>query len=417
MPPVKSRKRARAADPGSGVDRIGALPDEILHRVLSFLPAQQAVRTCVLARRWIHLWKSATGLRIVGPDGKAPVPFEQVREFVDSLLLLRGASPLETFKLKIAGAAVDVRHLRLWVRYAMMCNVQELGLKVHGNVPVSLRPEDPSFASKHLTRLLLRGLVFNNDFLDFSRCPALHALKIEDCSFIHVERISSQSLYQLDIIRGVFNYSYRTRIHTPNLATLELIVDGGRTPILERMPLLVSAAVAIMGSSDCCSRSNNGDCGDERCKGCIRNDSSSVLLHCISQVKTLGLAAGAETFIFRRDLKWCPTFSQLKDLALTEHNVHALSRILEHSPVLESLKLYLLELSKGFKTKVKMSGRFNPTELPSTISPHLKRVKVRCETVDTGVLKVLKFLSNYNISFCFRAKKKKCKAGYKSSTT
>ncbi|XP_025828589.1 uncharacterized protein LOC112903542 [Panicum hallii] len=90
MPGGKSRKVAPAAAPASGGDRIGALPDEILHRVLSFLPAKQAVQTCVLARRWLDLWKSATGLRIVGADGKEPAPFEEVREFVDSLQLLRG---------------------------------------------------------------------------------------------------------------------------------------------------------------------------------------------------------------------------------------------------------------------------------------------------------------------------------------
>ncbi|CAM0146254.1 unnamed protein product [Urochloa decumbens] len=386
MPAAKSRKGARAADPGSGGDRIGALPDEILHRVLAFLPAQQAVRTCV-------------------------------REFVDSFLILRGSSPLETFEVKVAGAAVDVRHLRLWVRYGMMCNVQELRLKVIGNAPALLRLKDPALASKHLTRLELRGLVFNNDFLDFSRCPELQDLKIKDCCFIHVERISSQSLKHLVITRGIFNLSSRTRIHTANLGSLELLVTEGRAPVLERMPLLDSAIVAIMGNSDCCSRCNNGDCGDESCKGCIRNDTLSVLLHGISQVKTFTLVAGAETFIFRRDLKWCPTFSQLETLELTEHDVHALSCILEHSPILESLNLYFLEFDKGFKAKVKMSGRFNPTELPSTISPHLKRVKVRCGTVDKRVLKVLKFLSTLNISFSFRGKKKKRKAGDKSSTT
>ena len=51
---------------------------------------------------------------------------------------------------------------------------------------------------------------------------------------------------------------------------------------------------------------------------------------------------------------------------------------------------------QGFKGNVKMSGRFNPTELPSTISPHLKSVKVRCATVDRRVLKVLEFLSKLN---------------------
>ena len=132
MPAGKSRKGAPAAAPGSGGDRIGALPDEILHRVLSFLPAQQAVQTCVLARRWLDLWKSATGLRIVGADGKEPAPFGEVREFVDTLLLLRGSSPLVKFDLGVTGPAVDVRRMRLWVRYALQCRVQELCLSSAG---------------------------------------------------------------------------------------------------------------------------------------------------------------------------------------------------------------------------------------------------------------------------------------------
>ena len=72
------------------------------------------------------------------------MPFEEVREFVDSLLLLRGSSPLETFELKVAGAAVDVRRVRLWVSYAVQCKVQALRLSFHGNehahASLSLRP-------------------------------------------------------------------------------------------------------------------------------------------------------------------------------------------------------------------------------------------------------------------------------------
>ena len=46
-------KRARAADGGSicGSDRLSALPDDLRRRVLSFLPAQQAVQTTVLSKR------------------------------------------------------------------------------------------------------------------------------------------------------------------------------------------------------------------------------------------------------------------------------------------------------------------------------------------------------------------------------
>ena len=60
------------------------------------------------------------------------------------------------------------------------------------------------------------------------------------------------------------------------------------------MPLLVLVDVGIIGTCDCCSRSNNGNCGNENCIGCILEDTSSVLLHGISQAKSLVLGAGAE---------------------------------------------------------------------------------------------------------------------------
>ena len=45
-----------------------------------------------------------------------------------------------------------------------------------------------------------------------------------------------------------------------------------------------------------------------------------------------------------------------------------------------------------------MIGRFNPKELPPTISSHLKDVEIICGGVDGPVLKILKFLSKLNIS-------------------
>ncbi|PAN41676.1 hypothetical protein PAHAL_8G062700 [Panicum hallii] len=293
--------------------------------------------------------------------------------------------------------------MRLWVRYALQCKVQELRLSIHGKSPAFLRPEDPPLASRHLTRLSLHGLVFSDDFLDLSRCPVLQYLHIADCSFRCAERISLQSLKYLNITRGMFNRSFRTRIHTPNLASLLLHVTYGRAPVLERMPLLVRALLVISGdcNCDCCSRSINGDCGDESCNGCIRNDTSSVLLHGISQARTLVLAAGAEMFIFRRDLKWCPTFSRLKTLSLNENwcvpDVHPLACTLQHSPVLEKLSLSLFY--KGFN--VTMKGRIDPEELPPTISAQINRVEVTCGVVDERATKVLKFLSKLNISFSF----------------
>uniref|UniRef100_A0A8R7U1I5 F-box domain-containing protein n=1 Tax=Triticum urartu TaxID=4572 RepID=A0A8R7U1I5_TRIUA len=59
-------KRARGGGIGvrQSVDRLSALPNDLLHAVLSRLKARQVVRTCVLSARWRHLWRSVPCLRI-----------------------------------------------------------------------------------------------------------------------------------------------------------------------------------------------------------------------------------------------------------------------------------------------------------------------------------------------------------------
>ena len=44
------------------VDRISALPDDIVIGIVSLLPLKDAAATCVLSRRWEHVWKFSASL-------------------------------------------------------------------------------------------------------------------------------------------------------------------------------------------------------------------------------------------------------------------------------------------------------------------------------------------------------------------
>ncbi|MBA0630235.1 hypothetical protein Godav_002354 [Gossypium davidsonii] len=44
---------------------MSALPDAILHKILSLLPTKHSVQTSILSERWIHLWKFTPVIHIL----------------------------------------------------------------------------------------------------------------------------------------------------------------------------------------------------------------------------------------------------------------------------------------------------------------------------------------------------------------
>ncbi|TVU04665.1 hypothetical protein EJB05_47795 [Eragrostis curvula] len=401
MPAQKRGKEDEGAPAEAGEeDRVSALPDEVLHQVLSFVPAEEAVRTCVLARRWHHLWKSATSLRI-GYLRNEPVSVTALERFLDPLFLLRGASPLDTCNIRIGEYPdkSDGYLVREWFRHVVACKVQEFTLHVEDidYTEPWLELDDRTVVSQHLTRLKLHSVRCHDNFLDFTSCSALEHLEFEKCEISSATKISSASMKCLSITDSELSDDCRIRIYAPNLVSLRLDTFWGWAPILENMQSLVEAFVRV--TDDCKDRCKKRcqagqDCNCEyRDNGNIGNG-SFVLLKGLSKARKLVLISGPLMSIFKRDLRWCPTFSMLKTLLLNEYwcvpdDFSALACMLEHSPVLEKLTLQLFSEGPDHKFEVKATCS---KKRSSAISEHLKIVEIKFNFPCERVIKVLKFV-------------------------
>ncbi|TVU16792.1 hypothetical protein EJB05_36947, partial [Eragrostis curvula] len=395
--PIPSRGRSTA----SGVDRISGLPEGVIHHVLSLLPAHDAVRTSVLARRWRHLWSSAPGLRVTGVKGWRSS--DKFVDFVERLLSLRrGGAPLEWFEFHLDPSDFDFKfrsyelaeELRGWIGRALGCNVRALRLSLEDiNMADFCLGTRPLF-SQHLTRLEV-DRVRTTYVLDLSGCPTLVEMKMEYC-FIDSDAISSASLKKLTMIECDFRretWDKRTRISLPSLTSLELTLRSGRAPLLGSMPSLESAIVSLnYGCEDYYKCDEDSYDGSQYYYKSDDDRTSCFLLNGLSEATHLQLSSYSDVFVFSQDVKRCPKFTNLKTLVLSDWcfaaDLNALICFLQHSPTLEELTLQLSELPECSLEQ----GNYKLLE-PSYVSHHLKVVVIKCEEVD-GKVSILSALAS-----------------------
>ncbi|KAJ1255675.1 hypothetical protein BS78_K172900 [Paspalum vaginatum] len=409
---------------GGGVDHLSTLPDEVLQQILSLLPVKEAVQTCVLARSWRDIWKLTRHLRITASE--TPAYVEEVRGFVNSLLWARGGAPLDTCEIKFDAFEEDDEPLiHRWISLVVSCRVQSLLLHIY-----DIEDEDRAWfevldeplVSSYLTRLVLYGIEFSQGFGDFSSCPALQDLEASRCDFAALVELKSPSLKHLSFYDCTSCPDSRFRIRVPSLVSLWMDVPSAeRTPQLESMLELVVAYLDIKWCLDKCTCGVGDRMDFYHVTGAhLSSDSEiyeqghdeegfdddsqvavkSVLLEGLSEAADLTLLSDPTMYIFRRDLRWCPTFSKLKTLLINDYwceptDCRPLACILEHSPVLE--KLTILLSGEGPKYKLEMKGGLNGTERPAMISKRLSIVLVKCDVVDETLNNVLKFLASLNI--------------------
>jgi hypothetical protein len=243
------------ADSLDGRDRLSDLPDCLLHSVLSSLRSRQVVQTCLLSRRWRHLWRSVPCLDVDQVDFllDEPGPEEPSRyaadedwnvyykakkervdidlkrqrsfeDFADTVLPLNSAWPLDAYRLHVADDDLRKASYR-WIRRGLARYPAEL------RVAYDFRShEDDLFSfelacggacalsvASRLRSLHLSKLTLSEKFPEEirSQCPVLEELKLLKCKYDYKfdGRIVSSSLKRLDV-EGCDRSYRRSRSHT-----------------------------------------------------------------------------------------------------------------------------------------------------------------------------------------------------------
>ncbi|XP_021320198.1 uncharacterized protein LOC8085036 isoform X2 [Sorghum bicolor] len=258
MPPEDAAAQGTPGGGGGGGDRLSRLPDKILLRVMSHLKAWEAVRTCVLSKRWRHLWASMNRLDIRQPcpcdDGDIGAddhPRTTVfAEFVKNLLhRRRQLVPLDSLRLCWSHEDGD-GDANLWIAYAVRHGAEEIELSGEHHA-VYPSPEYTSFviAGYDFIKTRLRILKFIHVRLDgttltqlSARCTCLEEIELTDCQIPEASEIRTTKLKRLAMIKCKIPTGILS-VYAPNLVSLQFSSNFGYVPWIQNLGLLAASNV------------------------------------------------------------------------------------------------------------------------------------------------------------------------------
>ncbi|XP_048527491.1 putative FBD-associated F-box protein At5g56440 [Triticum urartu] len=361
-----SSKRARGAS--DGVDRLSSLPNELLHRVMSFLPMPEVVRTSLLSPRWRYLWVSTPYIHI---DHQDFMDDSKLKNFGNHLLLLRdGATSLDEAQIS-AHKVVDGTTCCEWIRHAIMHKVLLLHVSAYARLDSTAM-----FPSQHLKIVRLKSNLLKRGFFRQLNCDCsvLEHLELEGCGLSDVNEISSRSLKVLHIIRC--HIVKGLVICASNLTHLSIVEPRCRSGaiVTRDLPSLVTASVSL--------RFDEFHYKENTMLG-------HGLLDGLSHATTLQLHAPLPEH--SRGLRTCPVFSNLTSLVLGDWcmaaDFYPLRHILHRSPKLKELS-FNLEMEECRKCKELESALPSSRGAPSSGAgshPCIERIKIHCQKEDPRV--------------------------------
>ncbi|EOA16774.1 hypothetical protein CARUB_v10004993mg, partial [Capsella rubella] len=237
------------------MDTISGLPNDVLVKILSFLPTKAAVSTSVLSKQWEFLWMWLPRLEfsswLVSKPG--------LREFIYKNLPLHRDHPvIERLCLAIYDHSPDVKpeDIRQWIEVAVSSHVRELDMYYYTKSDENILPSS-FFTCKSLVTLKLKFLPLMAGIIPTMVClPSLKILEIETFSFAKslqqllfgcpvLEDLSLRYLDDEDIKEFTIIVPSLYEIDTPSLKYLNLVDLNSREhyALAKNMPKLKEAYV------------------------------------------------------------------------------------------------------------------------------------------------------------------------------
>ncbi|CAJ2678321.1 F-box/LRR-repeat protein 13-like [Trifolium pratense] len=229
---LQNMKKRKQCD-NQNDDRLSDLPDCVLLHILSFLNTKQVVQTCILSKRWTHLWKRISTLFLHSSNFSTLKCFAK---YASKILTLRDTSTaLHAFDLDRWGD-IELQLFKKVLKCVSSQNthLKELGISLHGDtslvmscvsschaltsLKLSLSPRGSSRTHDDTPTLFPNSLnlplLTNLDLTNFAFCGGesncvepffaftkLNSLVIHYCKVIEAQvlSISSETLVNLTI--------------------------------------------------------------------------------------------------------------------------------------------------------------------------------------------------------------------------
>ncbi|CAH2069737.1 unnamed protein product [Thlaspi arvense] len=321
------------------MDRTSGLSDDLILKILSFVPSKVAVATSLLSKRWRSLWKHVPKLCYFDPSIDSE--FWRASRFVEKFLLLHNKAPvLDTLQLKVSRFCPPT-DIETWVSIAVSRGVRNLVFYQHRpcntalSLPrslftcetlVTLKLHQANVVDVPLTicfrslkRLYLTSVGFSSDKI-FVRlltgCPVLEGLVMAQCSYvtmttftIAVPSLKNLLVVNLNSLSKVPGDDFGLVIEAPSLKSLVIVSRLYWVCSLVKMPKLVFARIKIP----------HGD--------------SRKLLGCLTSAKNLSLCVKQAV-----DSYPISVFCQLVSLKLCTCSSDWFRLILKHTPKLRVLR-------------------------------------------------------------------------------